>query len=225
MAIKLEIYYIKDLHLTNLNVKELKTIVYNISSSLRLNWGKEYIDFNFVTYSIDRDVTKTLQHLQNENVIIGLYPTGGSYQLLGRNISKNSIDIKIYNLVEFCELSKKATEFIVMNIQQENEYKLENSKYINFFHTTKIKKYIDYSHIITELEKVDIINTFPSENILRTDERRFVLNPISKKINPNISEYIGKTYEVDSLGTLFYSELSEEIYLLYSIYFKDVNIF
>jgi hypothetical protein len=228
MAVKLKTYYIRDLNLTPLNIIDLEFIIYNISPSIRLNWGKEYIDFNFTTpiKSPDSDIKKTLKYLKSENISIGLYPTNGSYELLGRGISKNSIDIKTYNLKEFCEMSKKATEFIAMYTQSEkidsrssNHSNLENN--INLFHTTKIKSYIDYSYIITELEKNKFVNTFSSENILRTDERRFSLNAISKKINPAIDLYIGNTYEVDSLGTNFYSELSQEISFLYSRYFKD----
>jgi hypothetical protein len=192
-----------------------------------LNWGNEYVNFNFTTpiESKDSDIKKTLKYLDSKNISIGLYPTNGSYNLLGRGVSKNSIDIKTYNLKEFCELSKKATKFISMDIGHSmNNSKLENNKYINLFDTTKIKSYIDYSYIITELEKIKLVNTFFSENILRTDERRFTVNISSIKINPSISPYVEKTYEVDSLGTMFYSELSKEISFLYSRYFKDRSI-
>ena len=247
MAKKLEVYYFRDLALRPLDVAELKNII-NISPSIRLYWGKEYVDFRFTSPTdFDLDVEKALQIFHPKGTVsVGLYPSGGSYVLLGRGVSENSIDIKFYELYEFCELSKKAQELVAMNVPFNNpepfqnkvlkgEGFLESKKpsltggsqefiYKDLFHEVKVRSYTDYAWIITDLEKNGFVDTYPSENILRTDERRFTLKPKSETINPDLRSYIGQTFEVDSLGTSFYSELSEGIVFLSSRYFKDTLV-
>jgi len=234
MATKLEVYYTRDLVLNPLDVTDLKNII-KLSPLLRLCWGKEYVDFHFTTpVDKDPDIEKLLQEFHDdeiykgedfpredfprENLLLGLYPVDGSYSLLGRGVSQNSIDLKIYNLKEFCEISKKAQELVAMGC---NEVSIPGSAGKDLFHKVKVRSYIDYPWIITDLEKNGFLNTFPSENILRTDERRFNIKSKSAIINPDLSSYIGQTFEVDSLGTSFYSELSEGIVFLSSMYFKD----
>ena len=247
MAKKLEVHYFRDLVLLPLDVTDLKNII-NISPSVRLNWGKEYVDFLFTTpVKFDSDVEKALQMLHGGTISVGLYPSGGSYALLGRGVSENSIDIKIYDLEEFCKLSKKAQELVAINIPFNKPEPFQNkvlkgegsfdskdsfqnkvleseepsgSIYKDLFHEVKVRTYIDYSWIITDLEENGFVDICPSENILRTDERRFMLTPKSKTF-PNLGSYIGQTFEVDSLGTSFYPELSEGIVFLSSRYFKD----
>lgn len=220
MAKKLDIHYVRNLKLNPLNIDDLKKII-DISPFIRLYWGKEYVDFNFTSpVDYDLEVDKILQRFEGGEIPIGLYPTNGSYSLLGRGVSEHSIDIKVYNLKEFCKISKNSQEVVAMKIPFNRQTSLGNI-YKDLFHEVKVIKYTDYSWIITDLEEHGFVDTFPSENFLKTDERRFILNSKSEKVIPDLAPYIGKTYEVDSLGTTFFPDLSKGIVFLSSIYFKD----
>lgn len=220
MAKKLDIHYIRNLKLNPLNVDDLKKII-DISPLVRLYWGKEYVDFNFTSpVDYDLEIDKILQTFEGGKIPIGLYPVNGSYSLLGRGVSEYSIDIKVYALEEFCKISKNAQEVVAMKVPLDKPTS-PGFIYKDLFHEVKVMKYTDYSWIITDLEKHGFVDTFPSENSLRTDERRFRLNSKSEMVIPDLAPYIGKTYEVDSLGTTFFPELSKGVVFLSSRYFKD----
>ena len=222
MAKKLEVFYIRNLELRPLNIEDLKNII-GISPSIRLNWGKEYVDFYFTSPSeTDVDVESAIKLFGGGKIPIGLFPSSGSYSLLGRGVSSNSIDIKIYNLKEFCELSRRFNELVSMNIPFSKSSNSLGFIYKDLFDDVKVVPYADYSWIITDLEKNGYVTTHQSENILRTDERKFTL---TKKCEgyPNLESYVGKTFEVDSLGTSFHKELTQGIFFLSSRYFKDTS--
>lgn len=61
---------------------------------------------------------------------------------------------------------------------------------------------IDYSNIITQLEKIGIVEVKPSICILRTDERKFKI-----KNDDDYKDF----YEVDCLGTSHKQDLTEKI--------------
>jgi hypothetical protein len=62
--------------------------------------------------------------------------------------------------------------------------------------------YTDYSKTITDLEEHGLVQTFPSTNILRTDDRCFQI-PNSKEFNA--------VYEVDILGMAHSQDLTQRV--------------
>jgi hypothetical protein len=84
-----------------------------------------------------------------------------------------------------------STTTYIKNIEE--PWQLDNTEFI-----------IDYSKIITELENIGKIATFPSTNVLDTDERKF--------------SFIGEKeqYEVDCLGTTLCNRLTHRVLNLWN---------
>jgi len=161
---------------------------YNFESlSIYQNHLKYFIDFD-----IERD---------NDN--INLMPSDGS------------IELELLGILDYCKIYKYGDLIQILEEICPDEISLNIKGFGNvdqndFKKIVKIED-IDYSNIITQLEKIDIVETKPSKCILRTDERVFKIK------NDDIYKDF---YEVDCLGTAHKNELSEKIKDLYLTYIQ-----
>lgn len=85
---------------------------------------------------------------------------------------------------------------------------------------TKIIQYVSYPQTITDLEKLKFVSVEPSTNFLRVDERKFRFEEKSFEIVPSLREY-QDFYEVDSLGTYFFEDLSKNVVELWICVHKN----
>lgn len=213
MATKFKYVCIRFLDEEKIIEPEIEVLV-KITDIIRLEWDAEYVDFRYVSTSSDPDVKYTVSALR---ILIeeGLFPTEGSFSLLG---GKNSIvQVKPYSIEEFCTLCKNAS---TLSIIVDDLREIDNCK--DIFGLVHIKPYVDYSELISILEKGKLLTTFPSTTYLSVDGRRFALSPCVTEYNPLLQKYIGENYEVDSLGTGFFKDLTEEVVKLL-ICFKAVK--
>lgn len=140
-----------------------------------------------------------------------IYPLRGSTSLLGR-----LVDINPYTCEEFCAcLEQSMCTKLVMSCQGDVPE--------NFFGELTILSYPDFSQTITDLENKGLVTTFQSQNILREDDRRFSLHPRCEEIISGIEKYMGESFEVDSLGTNFWIDLTNYINMLWGSQFKVVE--
>lgn len=213
---------IRDLEKSPLTSGDLERIV-KLGTIIRLTWGGEYIDFRYYEPSYMECNSMNFLELVNLKATTsgGFYPVEGSSVFLDYEDSPLKIDIKPYSMEEFLQLSKKATTLTVIDFK----YNPDEPNILNLFDDVKFTFYTDYSQMVSDLEEKEVVVTCPSENILRTDERKFSLTEKSKEILPKIylDEYINKFHEVDSLGTSFFIGLTNIIKILHSELFKDKN--
>ncbi len=198
MAKKFETHYIQLLGSDKpsfLSVDDLKLAIH-YSSEIRGVWGEEYVDFH-----IEKGV---------------IYPTKGSFNLLGCSEARMTVGIKEYSLEEFIGMLKRtsATKFILLVV---NNKPIELAK---IFTCIQITYSIDYPKMVTDLERRRWLSTCRSLNVLSTDERRFTLKAGAEKIDIRLKDYISETYEVDSLGTSFWDDLTKGIEKLWSSHLK-----
>ena len=156
---------------------------------ITLYWGAEYV--HFVKF---REI---------------LYPSEGSSSILGIMIPLMGYDIAHFkNLLE----EKKPSNILVF---YEN---LLSNKMLEIFDVGVVEPYKDYSEAITYLEEKGYVATIPSISDLRTDERRFSFLPkVYDILSPELVEKYGeRVFEVDSLGSSFFKELSDLISSLVS---------
>lgn len=93
----------------------------------------------------------------------------------------------------------------------------------DMFAMVRVMEYPDWSRMVTDLEKAGLLTTGISTNVLCTDQRTFTLTDRPEgptagtegargaKRSEGESKYVGKRYEVDILGTKFFTELSDVI--------------
>jgi hypothetical protein len=137
------------------------------------------------------------------------YPELGSAYLLAtlvplRPLSPTEL-LGIANITVNCSISMR------YNNKMPQDY--------SYFSTVRTVSYVDYSAIISELEKVGLVRTDKSSNILCLDERKFTLVS-DDRIEGSLREYIGTSYDVDVLGTSLFEELSLGMKHLYRTTFK-----
>jgi len=205
---KFQVHYSRELKKNPLS-EEILVRILKISKNVRLQWGSEYANFIFMCPLLNKnmDLDEALDKFHSDNYTVGLCPEYGSSTILGRHIP-----VKIYTFKEFCDISNDA-DFLVAMYAPIEKCKTDLEDF-SLFQRTRLTSYIDYPQIITNLENEGYIETFPSENILRVDGRRFSLTEKCSKLFPRSEEYIGQSYEVDSLGTKYHSDLTDNIKLL-----------
>ncbi len=160
------------------------------SSEIRLTLGNEYVSF---VYDKNEDL---------------LYPTEGNIEFFMKYIR-----IQDYNTKEFytllCEV-KLDMIYIYLKNMEDIPSDINNLK-------LKIVRLDNHSKTITDLEKIGYVNTFLSNNIMAVDKRRFKIQKEAIKYVKELDFYLNRTYEVDSLGTSFFLELTTYIKRLWKI--------
>jgi len=99
----------------------------------------------------------------------------------------------------------------------------KDSSLASIFNFVQVTNYLDYPKMVTDLKERGWLTTCESQNILRTDERRFTLRKEAVAVVKELEDYTGETYEVDSLGTSFWDDLSKGIERLWSSRLKVVS--
>jgi len=205
MARKFEQHYVRSITdpSRELVVDDLKTAL-ECADDFRAVWGGEYVEFH-----------------HEEGVI---YPTGGSFGLLGCTEAGMKVDVKEYTPEEFCELLRdtNATEFVLIFVS-EGGVPQKDSSLASIFNYVQVTNYLDYPKMVTDLKERGWLTTCESQNILRTDERRFTLRKEAVTVVKELEDYTGETYEVDSLGTTFWDDLTKGIERLWSSRLKVVS--
>lgn len=204
MASSYIVSYERNLTSFPLDVGSLRKIL-TVSREITLWWGGEYVVF--YCPKIDDDIEDAKVRLGIAAPRESIYPQSGSSSLLG-----DVVPLSSYSLKQFCRLAKSSkSEKISTDVHTDI---MGGDLDFDSFRTFRCRKYIDYSKTITELEKLKYVYVSPSENILTTDGRRFSLTELGNT-DHIFDEYIGVTFEVDSLGTPFCSDITDIIESLY----------
>lgn len=132
-----------------------------------------------------------------------LFPQEGS-----EIVFRKWVQIKEYTFEEFYRLTPRTYLQVF-----EQDFKLELDKY---FKKIQINRYDDYPRMITDLENEEVVETIPSNNIMATDRRRFKFLPKIKEIEQKA--YTNEFYEVDTLGSSLFQELSHYVTSSWSWY-------
>lgn len=166
--------------------KEMIDKLWSVAERITLLWGAEFCNFE-----------------REENTV---YPMEGSNVILG-----TLIPLVNYNTNNFCQLIKetKPSSISVCTLTD-----LPNSMK-SLFDSAKSVKYYDYSQMITSLEAKGYISCLRSSSFLCNDERRFVVLEKVCGVVKDLGKYVNQAYEVDSLGSAFFDELSCLIRELY----------
>ena len=182
---------------TNFSKIEDETVIKNVINTIPsteeivLFWGAQFVSFEY-----------------EEDLV---HPIKSSFGIIG---SGYEIRLKSYTLNEFESLLKTCSKFYFCF---DNSFKVPPTLFSNI----KIIKYKDFPKMITELEKVDILTTAKSNNVLRTDERNFKLCSEAEKYVHIPDKYMDREYEVDCLGSNFCLTLSGKIEILYKKIFIE----
>jgi hypothetical protein len=110
--------------------------------------------------------------------------------------------VKEYKLREFHKLMSNCTRIQLF----EKDLNLELGKY---FDKAKIFHYKDYPRMITDLEEEKCVETIKSQNIMTVDGRRFKVTKKGESLVPGLERHC--FFEVDSLGTSMFIEMSKNI--------------
>ena len=168
-------------------------------STIRIKWDKLYFDFGY------------------EDELF--HPVEGSYSLMRNSTTK--IKAKSYTCEDLADLISTGTELIVIEnnyIPYDQEIVGVTSSIHPYFDSVKINKYKDYSEIISDLGKRNIVDIICSVNTLSTDCRKFKILPKAIEIHNPITQYYNSFYyEVDCLGCTLFDDLTtslEKIWLL-----------
>lgn len=204
MLYKYTKFYISLTKHINLTKDDILNILHTESVNIiRLLWGEEYVEFIF----------------EDEKI----YPIEGSTSIIGFSPHHKVSPVQ-HNIDEFLELIKTCSKFILIP----NDDKTISEECEKFFDVVRIHRVEDYSSMVTELEKYGYVETVRSTNIMAVDERKFMLTEKAysalnhliiegkdKKIN--ILRYANIAYEVDTLGTSLFSELTDIIIDLHKL--------
>jgi len=203
MALKFEIYFVRDIEKDFMLPIETFRSMLEINQDVRLVWGGEYVDFHY-----EKPTGGEIEGF--------FYPTWGSTNLLGYS-KRSSVIIKEYTLFEFVRLAKSATQFVLLSVVSHEPLSWEISSLFTFI---KVRRFEDFPRMVTELKQRGLLITSESMNLLQIDPRKFTLKSEAEEIIPSLGNYIGETYEVDSLGTAFFETLSRDVKELWSSQFK-----
>lgn len=175
--------------------------ILDISKNIKLVWPDEkYIEFKYAKNS------------EFFNPECGFYPQNGSWEILGINV-----EVKKYSLKEFLVLCKSSEKIIALDIDTSN-IGLCNE----LFQNSNVTWYTDYSQLVSFLEKNGYLTTYITENWLSVDGRKFKLNKKSSDTIKLLKNY-NSFYEVDSLGTTLFIELTKTLELLYETIQKSLK--
>jgi len=155
--------------------------IFKNSEEIKVKWGHEYVIFNHFLDSI--------------------YVDRGSPHLL----SKGVVPIDKYDPKYFSRMLSrtKATSLDITLIDESLDTPYSP-------HLKVIHRLIDYSQTVTDLENLRFLSTTRSLTAPVVDERRFTLLQNSLDY-VDVEEYVGETYEVDSLGSSFWKDLTEKV--------------
>lgn len=186
---------------SSLSVDDLMQIA-KMSSSIKLIFEQEkFIDFSYLKKSID-----------DKYIDPGFYPQTGSWEILG-----TTIEIKKYDPETFIELYNKSTMLVAADIDTSNVGSCNE-----LFESSNVTWYTDYPTLVSFLDGKGYISTYISENWLSIDQRKFKINNKAKEIIPYLKNY-GELYEVDSLGTTLFIDLTRSLELLYESVQKSLK--
>lgn len=177
----------------------------------------------FVTYyTVSINITaRQLETIALDADGIRLSFDGGAYYEWSyedkRFFPENGSAVILATIVPLRPLS--AMEILTLSLQTENcnilfFYRDRMPSSYSFFTLSRTIRYTNYSAIITKLEKLSLVKTDKSTNIMCLDERKFTLQD-DERVTGSLRKYIFSTYDVDVLGTSLFKELSAEIKGLY----------
>lgn len=126
-----------------------------------------------------------------------LYPIQGSAQKIDNGYAREM------SVAGFSKLVRSATEIAILGIEDPHDLPPACRKW---FDEVKIVKYKDYKKMIQDLHEKGIVEVCPTKNILSTSGLKF--RWLSE---PEFSIYGSHFYEVDSLGTTLFKNLSQAV--------------
>lgn len=163
--------------------------IIDISKNIKLIWNDYFIEFKYSNDDIPQK---------------GFYPHRGSWELLGV-----SIEIKIYTIKEFIELYNTSSYLVAMNVDTSN-IGICNE----LFQKSDVTWLTNYPKLISFLEDSGYVRTKYTENWLSIDGRKFKIEKIATEYIPQLGSYTNTYYEVDSLGTSIFVELTSYLEML-----------
>ena len=201
MAWRFENVYERNIKVRGLDPSKLKVIIKVVEPfsehprppKFRLNWGAEYGEFLLKGGS--------------------LLPTQGTNAVIDRKM----VLARPYSPEQF---SKLATSCNSLQLLERDASGLSFLTKNDYFDLVKIVSSKDYPKMVEDLEKEGYLKIIPSQNYLATDPRRFKLAPKSVDITESLREYGDTYYEIDSLGTTFFSQMSLSIEELWRLVVK-----
>lgn len=167
----------------DISQKDLETQVGPLLEELTLKWE----DGKFVTFCYEDSF---------------LYPQESSKNLIG--LCTQSIVLPdAYPLSSFRDhLNKLAPQKIVVKTTNQKRPNVDNIEVIT-------DTYLDFSKLVSFLEKEGFVKTVVSKGLNCLDKRRFTI------VKDCPSRYVGKEYHVDFLGTSLGEDLTSVIINLY----------
>jgi len=201
MAWRFENVYERDVKVRGLDPSKLKVIIKVVEPfsgcqrppKFRLNWGAEYGEF-FLKGGV-------------------LLPTLGTNVVIDRKM----VSVRPYSPEEF---SKLASGCDVLQLLERDASELKFLTKNDYFDLVRVISSKDYPKMVEDLEKEGYLSIISSQNYLATDPRRFQLSPKAVGILSNLREYSGTYYEMDSLGTSFFSHMNDGIEELWKLVVK-----
>lgn len=175
--------------------------IFELTSTIKLVFeGEKFVNFNY------------LKKTSDEYIDPGFYPQTGSWEILG-----TSVELKKYDLESFIKLYDTATMLVAIDIDTSN-VGLCNE----LFESSTVTWYTDYPKLVNFLDNRGYLSTYISENWLSVDQRKFKINNKAKEIIPYLKNF-GGWYEVDSLGTTLFIDLTRSLELLYESVQKSLK--
>ena len=189
-------------------------IIKSMATKIQKVLRKDLIDDN-LTLS---DVKKIAENLSEDNLVRifwgGEYidfmfsseqflPQSGSVRILNnRNLTRS------LNYQDFMDLANGSDQVsIFINHDQ---------KYIEIFDKVNFYYYTDYLQTINDLRKSNKVIVEDSLNVISKSGKRFKFNKIVHQL-----KYGNDFFEVDSLGTRIFKEMTEEVENMWKNMFKD----
>jgi hypothetical protein len=166
--------------------------IVEISKNIKLMWNKYFIEFQYS------------KNESEESPMRGFYPYSGSWEILGV-----TVEIKVYSNLEFIKLYDTSTQLIAIDVDTSNIGTCNE-----LFQRSDVIWLTNYSKLISFLESNSYVHTKYTENWLSVDGRKFKIEKRALEYVPLLSNYIGTYYEVDSLGTRMFEELTSFLEML-----------
>lgn len=184
----------------NLDEDDLLRIM-EISKNIKLIWKEKYVIFKYAKPEDDEFSLK------------GFYPYCGSWELIG-----SFIEVKTYTHKEFLEMYKSSDKMVAIDVDTSHLGTCDE-----LFCSSEMQWYIDYSKLVSFLEEKKCLKTYLSENWLSVDGRKFKLRSIAAGYVPSLKEYLNSWYEVDSLGTIMFCDLTKLLETLCEYFQKSLK--
>jgi len=190
MATRFEKVYTRDLVESNERLEDLNSEV--ISKLI-----KTIIDASNQLDSVTFRIEWAGEYVDFSLDIKGKFiPKEGSIKILNNKNFHRLFDAK-----SFYEIIKGATKFLIF----EGINGLDLSG-LQLFSSIKILASKNFEQMLKDLEQAGIVNTETSSNILSVSSKRFRFKRLEEQV-----KYSTEYYEVDCLGTSFFTYLSDDI--------------